>query len=295
MARIRSSKPEWWSKPKWCAIPRDIRSTYKGIWEVMADDQGRFHADVRVIKGQVWPLDDDITMKKIEKWLEVLSQVTVGIGRKRLPAVVLYVVAGVRYGFLPGFVKHQKISHPTPSKLPPPPEPLASDSGETPERFGPDVDVDGDIEGIRKTSTTAREAGSGDSGDFSRQLITAANSGMVNNPAIGEALSPIPFGHGASLLAAEEIAAAGVDAKFAVELVFEMAETFSPVGRNRQIKSIGYCTDRVIERWNTREAGEASRSARRPAAAARASKRNGRHDYDYSKPTESPEAVKWQP
>ena len=153
MARIRSAKPEWWSKVKWCRLPRDVRFTYKGIWEVMADDEGRFQADTRLIKGDVWPLDDDITTKKLESWLKILADVVVtDRGSRRVPAVVLYVVDGVRYGFLPGFVKHQKISHPTPSKFPPPsgiaPESLRNDSGDFPESFRPDVDfdVDGDVD-----------------------------------------------------------------------------------------------------------------------------------------------------
>jgi hypothetical protein len=147
VARIRSSKPEWWRKAKWCALPRDVRSTYKGIWEVMADDEGRFQADVRLIKGDVWPFDNDITMKKIEKWLGQLAGVIVTVGRKRLPAIVLYEVDGARYGFMPGFVKHQKISHPTPSRLPAPPESLLKDSGKAPEPLRPDGDGDVDRDG----------------------------------------------------------------------------------------------------------------------------------------------------
>jgi len=152
MARIRSAKPEWWSKVKWCRLPRDVRFTYKGIWEVMADDEGRFQADTRLIKGDVWPLDDDITTKKLEKWLAQLEAVTVTEkDHGPMPAVLLYEVGGVRYGFLPGFVKHQKISHPTPSKLPAPPESRRNGSGKAPESLRPDVDLDVDLErsGIR--------------------------------------------------------------------------------------------------------------------------------------------------
>lgn len=141
MARIRSAKPEWWSKEKWAAVPRDVRFTYKGIWEVMTDDDGRFQADARLIKAQVWPLDDDITAKKIEKWLPQLAAITVTErGGHRSPAIVLYEVDGIRYGYLPGFVKHQKISHPTPSKLPDPEgetlAPRTNGSGNAPEDSG---------------------------------------------------------------------------------------------------------------------------------------------------------------
>src|SRR5207237_1035606 len=116
VARIRSSKPEWWRKAKWCALPRDVRSTYKGIWEAMCDDYGRFIADARLVKGDVWPLDDDIEVAAIEGWLTILAQVPVTLeDGRRVPALFLYELHGVRYGYLAGFIKHQKISKPTPS------------------------------------------------------------------------------------------------------------------------------------------------------------------------------------
>jgi hypothetical protein len=164
MGRIRTSKPEWWKSAKWCRLSRDVRSTYKGIWEVMCDDEGRFLADPRQVKADVWPLDDDITPKKLAAWLPKLADVMVttpdGV---KSPAVIFYEVDGVRYGFLPGFVKHQKISHPTPSKLPKPPsiykedigsdsgefpESLANDSGAAPENLRPDKDRIGLGEGL---------------------------------------------------------------------------------------------------------------------------------------------------
>ena len=135
MARIRSSKPEWWSKMKWCGLPRDIRFTYKGIWEVMVDDEGRFQADPRLVKAAVWPLDDDITPTIIAAWLEEIARVPVTVAdASTAPAIAFYESGGIRYGFLPGFVKHQKISHPTPSKLPRP-------SGQAPERFANPVEI----------------------------------------------------------------------------------------------------------------------------------------------------------
>lgn len=127
MARIRSVKPVWWRSAKWCALPRDIRFTYKGMWEVMADDEGRFEADPRQVKAEIWPLDDDITPKRIAMWMAQIATVliTPKEGGPRIPALILYDVGGVQYGFLPGFIKHQKISNPTPSKLPNPPERFA--------------------------------------------------------------------------------------------------------------------------------------------------------------------------
>lgn len=125
MARIRSAKPEFWTDPKMCGMSRDIRFTFKGIWEVSADDRGRFMADPRIIKANVWPLDDDITLNKLRKWLKVLAD----SGR-----IVLYRVEGIEYGYLVNWLKHQKIAHPTESRLPDPPvrdvhEPFTNHSG----------------------------------------------------------------------------------------------------------------------------------------------------------------------
>jgi hypothetical protein len=166
MARIRSSKPEWWTSAKWCRLPRDLRATYKGIWEVMCDDEGRFLADPRQVKADVWPLDDDITPKKLAAWLPKIGAVAVTLDDgARSQAIVFYDVEGVRYGYVAGFVKHQKISHKTPSKLPPPPEPRRKRSGTAPETLPPDVDVDREmdveVEKEKETTTTdngAREA-----------------------------------------------------------------------------------------------------------------------------------------
>lgn len=107
----------------------------------MADDYGRFVADARSIKSEVWPLDDDITAKKIEAWLQVLVGVPVRTATgERVSAVVLYNIEGVRYGYLPAFLKHQKINKPTDSHIPPPPlaitdntEPSQNNSGIIPE------------------------------------------------------------------------------------------------------------------------------------------------------------------
>lgn len=139
MARIRSAKPDFWTDPVMCSLSREIRFTFKGLWEVAADDFGRFLADPRVIKGQVWPLDDDITLKKLERFIETLAEK----GR-----IVLYVKDGVRYGYLPKWFKHQKVSHPTPSRFPDPPsgnplDDFGSDSGNTPEQFQSDSVLSG--------------------------------------------------------------------------------------------------------------------------------------------------------
>jgi hypothetical protein len=152
MARIRSAKPDYWTDPLMCSLPRDIRSTFKGIWEVCADDHGRFLADARIIKGDVWPLDDDISLKKIEAWLNVLAD----SGR-----IQLYFVHGVRYGFVRNWLKHQRVSHPSPSRFPEPPsENLRSHSGAIPESLASDSVLSGaERRGVERNRSGAEEIG----------------------------------------------------------------------------------------------------------------------------------------
>lgn len=166
MARIRSAKPEFWTDPLMCALPRDVRFTFKGLWEACADDEGRFLADPRMVKSAIWPLDDDITTKKLGAMLITLEQ------RGRIE---LYEIGGVRYGVIVNWSKHQKISHKLPSRIPEPrrngagapPEIRTNAAGEPPEsrrlaRADGDVDVerekdvdfDGDVE---RATLTAEE------------------------------------------------------------------------------------------------------------------------------------------
>lgn len=130
MARIRSAKPDFWSDPLMCSLQRDVRFTYKGLWEVCADDHGRFLADARVIKGAVWPMDDDVSLRKIEQWLLLLAE------KERIQ---LYVVHGVRYGFIRKWLDHQRVSHPKDSRHPaPPPNTFPKPSGGLPEPIARD-------------------------------------------------------------------------------------------------------------------------------------------------------------
>lgn len=153
MARIRSAKPEFWTDPLMCALPRDVRFTFKGIWEACADDEGRFLADARMLKSAIWPMDDDISVKKVEAWTVTLAE----HGR-----ILLYTIAGVRYGVVANWSKHQKVSHKLPSRIPAaperrrngsgaPPESGTSGAGEPPEgrrlaRADGDVDVELDVD-----------------------------------------------------------------------------------------------------------------------------------------------------
>lgn len=257
MARIRSAKPEWWTKAKWCALPRDVRFTYKGIWEVMCDDDGRFQADARLVKSSVWPLDDDITVKKIEGWLKIIAGVSVTLENgTKLPALVLYEVDGVRYGWLPTFNEHQKISHATRSKLPNPPgispETLANTSGRTPEPLRPDVDLD--LNGLERTTNGVSAA--------AVALSVAANKGLAEHPKRPQPIARIMASSGKSHEAADAILAAGVPLAFAESVVYELARTHSADG---EVQTLKYFSPGVIRRWQQEQAGSAAKSATAPS------------------------------
>ncbi|MCK9929460.1 hypothetical protein MXD62_20135 [Frankia sp. Mgl5] len=122
MARIRTIKPDAFASDSLSQVPVRARWTFAGIW-TYADDDGRCRADARLIKAHVYPLDDDITARDVAADLDALEHV--GCIRR-------YEVAAKLYLHLPGWADHQKISHPTKSKIPAPPE----SSGNPPEPSG---------------------------------------------------------------------------------------------------------------------------------------------------------------
>lgn len=111
MPRIRTLKPETWGHAKVSRVSRDARLLFIGLVST-ADDAGRLLGSPKTIAGNVFPNDDDVGPSEVAEWLDELERV--GLAER-------YEVEGVRYVVLPGFTEHQKISKPTPSRLPEPP------------------------------------------------------------------------------------------------------------------------------------------------------------------------------
>lgn len=115
MNRIRSIKPE---------IRRNRKIADCGVLATLlsrdlityADDQGRFHASAREIKAECLPYFDTLKPADVEKAIQALAAPAVGF-------VELYEVGGERYGWMPGWFKHQQVKadRVTWSDLPPPP------------------------------------------------------------------------------------------------------------------------------------------------------------------------------
>lgn len=118
MARIRSIKPTFWRDEKLTLLSREVRLTFIGIISA-ADDAGRLRGDLRLVKSDIYPLDDDVTKDILDAHLVELAKVGV---------ITRYASAGSDYIAIPNWLKHQAINKPSPSFLPAPPE----DSGNTP-------------------------------------------------------------------------------------------------------------------------------------------------------------------
>jgi hypothetical protein len=226
----------------------------------MADDAGRFQADARLIKADVWPLDDDITNKKIEVWLAQLAGVMVtDDDGNRVPAIQLYVVDGIRYGFLAGFVKHQKISHPSPSKFPPPPEPLRNHSGGAPERLRPDTDrdVDRDLDIDVDTDTEGKPEAVVEREPVVR-LVVAANTGLAEHiDPNRRQLDPLSVNNVSSKEATATILSAGVPIEFAEAEIARVSRICEPDGK---IKSLRYFVPGITRAWEDRNRPRGPRS-----------------------------------
>ena len=112
--RIRSIKPEWIEDERLNACSdAAIRLTY--VLLAMVDDEGRCRASVRALGLAGWKFCDRVIDKTAhaQAALEELLEAHWLIG---------YEADGYQHWQIRNFTKHQKISHFTPSKLPPPPD-----------------------------------------------------------------------------------------------------------------------------------------------------------------------------
>jgi len=113
VARIRSIKPEFWSDRRLSRLSRDARLLYIGLWN-HADEHARLLGDVRLIKGAVFPYDDDLDTEAVARLLAELTA---------MRRVVAYEADGDPYLYLPTLGAHQRLEpRKVPSRLPEPPE-----------------------------------------------------------------------------------------------------------------------------------------------------------------------------
>lgn len=112
MGRIRTIKPSIFSSETVCAWPIPVRWTFAGLFTYM-DDEGRARDETRLIKAELYPLDDSMTIKKLDQHLATI---------KAGGPLCYYKVAGQRLMHITSWKEHQRINRPTVSKFPPCPK-----------------------------------------------------------------------------------------------------------------------------------------------------------------------------
>lgn len=108
MARIRTIKPSIFSSLTVCEWPIPVRWTFAGLFTYM-DDQGRGLDETRLIKSELYPLDDAMTIKKIDQHLALISETG---------PLCHYKAAGQSLIHIKSWKEHQRINRPTPSRYP---------------------------------------------------------------------------------------------------------------------------------------------------------------------------------
>lgn len=118
MARIRSVKPELRTSHTVAAWPREVRYFWVLLWGYL-DDHGGGVDDLRLIKADAFPLDDDLTPAILDEWIDMF----VASG-----SVCRYEIRGRRYLHAPSWSDHQKPSHAGKPKVPPCPNDHSTDA-----------------------------------------------------------------------------------------------------------------------------------------------------------------------
>ena len=132
--RIRTTKPEFWRSQDVANLPWEYRLLFIGLWSYV-DDNGVGLDDARLIKADLFPLDDAHD--------QVLSVIREGLARlSRDSLLARYEVSGRRYVYIPSWDKHQRVDKPGKPRYPRPSQ-SADQRKHTPRRETP-AKVSGD-------------------------------------------------------------------------------------------------------------------------------------------------------
>ena len=110
MARIRTTKPEFWVSEQIAECSTNARLTFIGMWN-FCDDRGVHPAKPRTLKAELFPMDD-FTAEQVGAWVDELIQAGL---------VVKFSADGDDYWAVTGWAQHQKIDRPS-YKHPEPPD-----------------------------------------------------------------------------------------------------------------------------------------------------------------------------
>lgn len=116
MGRIRSVKPQVRSSVTVAEWPREVRLAWIYLWGYL-DDEGRGIDDMRLVVADLFPLDRDVTERKMNTWLDLMA--TTKTDENDVPPLCRYEVRGRRYLHAVKWSDHQRVSHPLKSGIPP--------------------------------------------------------------------------------------------------------------------------------------------------------------------------------
>lgn len=154
MARIRTIKPEFCTSADVARLSREARLFFI-LMLTEADDEGRLFNSPKKLAGCLYPNDRDVGPVKVRRWLEELQVVDM---------IHAYEVGDGSYLQVVNFSKHQRVSHPTASRLPP--EPVGTAARIPPEEIGsvsrPEV---GSGSGTRNTPLPPAELNGGNTSE----------------------------------------------------------------------------------------------------------------------------------
>jgi hypothetical protein len=125
MARARTIKPQFMRSRSMRAVSAMARLTFIQLW-LVADDAGRLAAHPRSFAHRLYPGDVEAA-GLLTGWLDELE---------RQHCIERYTVDRLNYLRVVNWRRHQKIYHPTPSRLPARPAGVRSESGELQETLG---------------------------------------------------------------------------------------------------------------------------------------------------------------
>lgn len=125
MARIRSIKPELRNDQTVGDWPKEARYAWVLLFGYL-DDSGRGRDDLRLLVADLFPLDRDVTEKKLDGWLRRMTEAS---PYTDTPPLCRYEVNGVRYLHATKWEKHQRINRPSESRIPPCPLHVSSVNG----------------------------------------------------------------------------------------------------------------------------------------------------------------------
>lgn len=106
MARIRTIKPEFWQHEDLSLLPEATHILAAALLN-HADDEGYFRANPGLVKAACSPLrEPSVSIPESLRSLQTIGYIRLGTAPD-----------GKRYGYIEHFQEHQRVSHPTESKI----------------------------------------------------------------------------------------------------------------------------------------------------------------------------------